>query len=304
MVDYQDPKNEKTIVFKKPVDTENHQITKTRTGKTLETSVWEFNNLRKARLSRYNGFYGLNWALADLADKTRRAIRKKDIPGRPPEEGDIIQACVVCYYLDNIKHEAETTPDSPLYATLPYKIVRGVERNITTELAIPKEMAIHLTIPQIIGDLIPTLTPEQRQQVIVTLQLKESTHESIEKLVEEVVQSQRSPELTYKLSPMVDKEVAEFQAIFGVEEQRPIKNDEWEDFTKSLRDTAVIPKQEYEVEGEFTVKDLDNKFSPEEEKTPVINERLPEETPEEVQRRLKARLRKIDENVFGIDFGK
>ena len=159
------------MVDYKPVDTEQHEETRTRDGRTLETSVWDFKNIRRSKLSIYNGFYGLEWALADLAYKTKLAIRKKEIPGKEPEEGDIIQACVVRYFVDNQKYEPETTPDSPKIATLPNKIEREREGNVTTELAIPKEMSMHLNIPRIVGDLIPILTPEQKQQVLVTLQL-------------------------------------------------------------------------------------------------------------------------------------
>ena len=165
-------------------DSESHGKTRIsgRLNSVHETTVWKFRDPRATRVRIYKAGEGLPWAIADLAKKTNAAIDEGDVPGKQLGPGDVIQAAVVSYFCGEAVHKPQTTPDSPGLATLPYKLVIADGGYWTAEPALPAEALIHFNVPETVGDLIPNLTPEQRSDALVSLQLKEATYASAEDL--------------------------------------------------------------------------------------------------------------------------
>jgi hypothetical protein len=161
------------------LDTERHRSTRiSGSDHNHETTVFKFRDPRASRPRIYRSREGLPWAITDLAKRMNALIADGQIEGIPLAPGDIVQAAVVSYFCDGEVMRPQTTPDSPAYATLPYRIVQAPEGYWVAEPALPKESLIHFKLPETVGDLIPKLTPKQRNEAAVTLQLKEVTHVS------------------------------------------------------------------------------------------------------------------------------
>lgn len=165
---------------RKPIDTENHKKTRTsgRHTSVHETKVFKFRDPRTTRVRIYKSGEGLPWAITDLVKKTSAAIEDGDLPGKPFGPGDVVQAAIVSYFCGGKVHKPQTTPDSPGYATLPYKIVIADGGYWTAEPALPAEALIHFNLPVTVGDLIPNLSEQDKEEVLISLQIKEATYAS------------------------------------------------------------------------------------------------------------------------------
>lgn len=217
------------VYANKPVDTERHATTKVRGDKNYETTVFEFKNPRKVRMAIYRGNNGLPWALMDLVTKTNSAINNKEIEGKPIGLGSIIQACVVRYCLNDQVYEPQTAPDSPLYATLPHKIIEAEEGYLITKIAVDEEMLIHFKPQKLVGDLIPILKDEEKEKVLVTLQMKEAVSISKQAELDEFLGKLTG--VKYALGENVDDEAKEFKDFLATNQD---KSKEWSDLTTHL----------------------------------------------------------------------
>jgi hypothetical protein len=169
-------------------DTDRHASTRIsgRAGdRRHETTVFRFRDPRAARPRIYRSGEGLPWAVTDLAKRMNSLIGSGQVDGEHIKPGDIVQAAVVSYYCGGKVLKPQTTPDSPAYATLPYRIVVAEGGYWTAEPALPAETLVHFALPATVGELIPGLSSERRDEVIVSLQLKEATHASTEVLEKE-----------------------------------------------------------------------------------------------------------------------
>ena len=205
----------------KPRDTEQHETTRTRSGRFRakhETAVWAFKDPRKTKARIYRGYEGLPWSLTDLVRKTNSAIAKGDVPGKRLDVGDVIQACVVSYYCDGELHRPQTTDDSPRYGTLPYRIVKAEAGHLSAEPALPEGAAIHFELPVTVGDLIPTLGDDEKPGVLVSLQLKEAAYESETQAIEEA-EATLDAAAAYVMSGKADDEAADFMSFIETGEK-------------------------------------------------------------------------------------
>ncbi len=189
-----------------------------------DTTIWVFRDPRKTKVSIYRGFEGLPWAIADLVRKTNSAISRGDVPGQTLSVGDVVQACVVSYFDDEV-HKPQTTADSPRFATLPYRLVRAEGGHMSAEPAIPPETVVHFNIPATVGELIPNLDEDTRKKVLVSLQLKEAAHRSERSIDESVEDAVRSREASYDTSEKADDEASTFLGFIASEgkvEETPV----------------------------------------------------------------------------------
>ena len=218
-------------------DTERHSSTRiSGRGGTHrhETTVFKFRDPRAARPRIYRAGEGLPWALTDLARKMNSLINAGQVAGAPIKPGDIVQAAVVSYFCDGKLHKPQTTPDSPAYATLPYRIVVAEGGYWTAEPALPPETLPHFAIPETVDGLIPGLSESQRDGLMVSLQLKEATHVSTEVLAREAERA-----LTSTGSYAVDEEEKQAEAF-----RRLLSNpmaesgDDWRDLIATLDEVA------------------------------------------------------------------
>ena len=210
-----------------PIDTEQHGTTMMSGGspaECCETTIWVFRDPRKTKVSIYRGFEGLPWAISDLVRKTNAAIGRGEVEGQTLSVGDVVQACVVSYYDDELR-KPQTTDDSPRYATLPYRLVRAEGGHMSAEPAIPPETALHFNIPATVGDLIPNLDEDARREVLVSLQLKEAAHKTERSVDESVQEAVRSRDVSYVTSEKADDEASDFLGFLaneGKEEDTPV----------------------------------------------------------------------------------
>jgi hypothetical protein len=168
-----------------PKDTERHESTRFSAGGTSsrrETTVFKFRDTRVARARIYRSQEGVPWAITDLVRKMNELISSGEVDGARIGPGDTVQAAVVSYFCGGKVHLPQTGSDSPAYATLPYRIVVAEAGYWTAEPAVPPETLIHFHVPETIGELIPCLDDAQRREVMVSLQLKEATHLTEERL--------------------------------------------------------------------------------------------------------------------------
>ena len=266
----------------KPVDTENHKIT-TIQGKRHETTVFKFRDPRASRGVIFRSEEGLEWALKFLIDKTNKSIYEGEIEGDEIELGNIVQACVVSYTLNDKIYKPETTPDSPKYATLPYEYTKAEEGYLTTKVAVPKEMLLHMTLPITVGDLIPTLNKEELEQTLIALQLKESTIISKEEELEQF--RGQTTGATYTINQTVNGEVEDFYAHITKRQDPKPTNNEWSGLVEHIEKTAS-ESQEIQVEDAGTI----TNFQP-------VDQRTYQEIKKE---KLKKRESKRDQQDFGF----
>jgi len=220
-----------------PHDTERHSSTRIsgRDGTHgHETTVFTFRDPRAARPRIYRSGEGLPWAITDLARKMNSLIAAERIPGKRLQPGDIVQAAVVSYFCDGKLRKPQTTPDSPSYATLPYRIVVAEEGYWTAEPALPPETLVHFSVPATVGDLIPGLSQEQRQGLIVSLQLKEATHVSTEVLAREAERALASTG-SYEIAEKGEQAEA-FKRL--AESPAGDAGDDWRDLLATLDEVA------------------------------------------------------------------
>jgi hypothetical protein len=171
-----------------PKDTERHESTRFSAGGTSsrrETTVFKFRDTHIARSRIYRSQEGVPWAITDLVRKMNDLISSGEVDGKLIGPGDTVQAAVASYFCRGRVHLPQTGPDSPAYATLPYRILVADAGYWTAEPAVPPETLIHFHVPETIGELIPNLDYAARKEVMVSLQLKEATHVTEERLAAE-----------------------------------------------------------------------------------------------------------------------